>query len=270
MIGNEITDTNYLHYDPCGDVNSTKIIPQYGPPPAVSVINSYYHDNADSGPWFDTWTGVGGVISGNTFVRDGGDGNIFEQSRGGITVDHNVYVHEGDGSSPNPIAPICGGEAAGGPDIAIQGSANVNMHDNNMSIFTVFDPVISADKSGLLFLFDDEIGNGAGFVGNNTLHDNTVNWFTNDPTSLSGWNTSGEDTSGSASNNNHFHLVGGNTSTDTHWYWFGQGNTVQTFTNYRVSGQDAGSSIDTINTSTPGCTHVACSGSGVGSGGVPQ
>ncbi len=270
LIGNEVGDVNYLHYDPCSDVDSTKIIPQYGPPPAVSVLNSYYHDNASAGPWFDTWTGSGGVISGNTHVRDGGNGAIVEQSRGGITIDHNVYVHEGDGSTPNPIGAICGGEAAPGQAIAIQGSANVNIHDNNTSVFTVFDPIISANKSGQVFLFEEEIGNGAGLVGNNTLHDNTANWFTRDSVSTWGWNTPTQTASGSFSNNNHFHLIGGNTSTDAHWFWFNQGNTAQTWTNYQASGQDAGSTIDTTDTSTPGCTHLACSGSGVGTGGVPN
>ncbi len=269
LIGNEISDTNYLHYDPCNDVNSTKIIPQYGSPPAVSVLNSYYHDNASNGPWYDTWGGSGGVISGNTHVRDGISGSFLEQSRNGITIDHNVFVHEGDGSAPTALSSGCGGESLQGPAIWIQGSANINAHDNNMSIFTVFDPILGANKSGQAFSFYDETGNGTGFVGNNTLHDNTVNWFTNDSGSVWGWSTSTEDTSGSSSNNNHFHLVGGNTSTDAHWYWSNQGDTAQTWATYRSSGQDANSTIDTTDTSTTGCTHLACSGSGVGAGGVP-
>jgi len=180
-----------------------------------------------------------------------------------------VYVHEGDGSAPTALSSGCGGESLQGPAIWIQGSANINAHANNMSIFTVFDPILGANKSGQAFSFYDETGNGTGFVGNNTLHDNTVNWFTRDSGSVWGWITSTEDTSGSSSNNNHFHLVGGNTSTDAHWYWFNQGDTPQTWANYRSSGQDANSTIDTTDTSTTGCTHLACSGSGIGAGGVP-
>jgi hypothetical protein len=263
LIGNEVANTNTDNADPCNDVSASKIIPG-----TVLVSNSYYHDNPANDVWPDTNNSTT-TISNNTFVRTGLAGTQIEQSRNGTTVDHNVYVHVGDGSTRTNLSPGCGGESQQGPTLWVQGSANVNAHDNNMSIYTVFDPILGANKSGDAWFFYDETGNGTGFVGNNTAHDNTVNFFTSDSSAQWGWVTSSEDTSGSSSNNNHFHLIGGNTSTDAHWFWFNQGNTAQTFANYRSSGQDANSTIDTTDTSTPGCTHVACSGSGIGAGGVP-
>ncbi len=268
LIGNEVSNTNTGNNDPCNDVSATKIIPNYSVPPQYNLINNYYHDNAANDFWPDTTTQTG-VISGNTLVRAGVAANQIEQSRNGTTIDHNVIVHSGDGSTRTNLSPPCGGETQVGPAIWIQGSANVNAHDNNISVFTVFDPILGGNKDGYAFYFFDETGNGTGFVGNNTIHDNTVNFFTTSSGAIWGWQDTAEDRSGSVSNNNHYHLIGGNTSTDQHWFWFNQGNTAQTFATYRNSGQEAASTIDTTDTSTTGCTHVACSGSGVGAGGVP-
>jgi hypothetical protein len=85
------------------------------------------------------------------------------------------------------------------------------------------------------------------------------------------WNTSGEDTSGSSSTGNHFHLSGGNVGSDVHWYWFNQGNTPQTFASYQSSGQDASppSTIDTTTVPALGCLHPGCSTNPVGAEGLP-
>jgi hypothetical protein len=296
-IGNEITRANATHYDTCNDAGTFKFLP--GGTQDIRILNNYFHDNFGPGPWPDTTsTSITITISGNTFVRDGGPGANIEQAHGSTTIDHNVLVHEADGStfpseycdSSAPVGqppPYCGsgqciypnGDPGAQAAINISGSSNMNVHDNNISTYTVFDQTIQANESGNPYQVDDELGNGQDcvhtlpYISNNTPHDNTVNFFTTNSGSIWRFNQpgcAGDHINGIASNNNHFHLIGGNTSTDAHWYWFNQGNTAQTFANYRSSGQDANSTIDTTDASTTGCTHVACSGSGVGAGGVPR
>lgn len=275
LIGNEVAFTNQGGFDSCDDVSASKIIPQFVNAPQVNVLNSYYHDNAGNDIWTDTSGGQPYHLAGNTLVRAGLAGTQIEQTSGGATgVDHNVIVHAMDGSSSTGLSPPCGGESFF-PDVGgaiwINGSSSTEAWANNISVFT------GPNKVGHALNWDDEIGNGTGASGgNDTAHNNTVNFFTRDPQALWGWNPSGEAGSapswnGNASDNNHFHLVGGNTASDPHWGWFSQSKgATATFSAYQgVSGQDGNSSLDTNDASTPGCTHVACSGSGVDDDGRP-
>jgi len=291
VIGNELSHTNPTGYDTCNDAGTIKYLPVIGG--TINFTNNYFHDNTGGGPWPDT-SNIVSNISGNTFVRQSPNGPSIEQSPSGTTIDHNVFAHIGDGSHfaalycdsdapPGQPPPYCGGghcvypSGDPGPSAAvtISGSANVNVHDNNISVYSVSHP-------GKAYDVNDALGNGTDCtykipdISNNTPHDNTVNFFTTDPGATWAFDQIGCDanpgttnTAGTASTSNQFHLIGGNTSTDAHWYWFNQGNTAQTIANYRSSGQDANSTIDTTDTSTTGCTHVACSGSGIGAGGVP-
>jgi hypothetical protein len=290
VIGNEISRANSGGYDTCNDAATIKYLP--GIAVTINFTNNYIHDSTGPGPWPDTTSSTVSNISGNTLVRMGGAPGaiMIEQTSGGTTIDHNVFVHNGDGSafqafycdSSAPVGqppPYCAsghcvfpsGDPGPAAAIAIFGSRNVDVHDNNISANSV-------SYTGKTYQLNDEVGNGTDCsnnlpdISNNTIHDNTLTFFTTNSAAVWGFDQVGcanTHINGISSGSNHFHLIGGSTGSDRHWYWLNQGNTAQTFANYRSSGQDANSTIDTTDTSTTGCTHVACSGSGIGAGGVP-
>ncbi len=267
IIGNEIGFMNTQTSASCDGSGDKWLSSNF----ALNLKFNYYHDVDGPAFWSDTADGDTWVITGNTFSRIGTDGLYIEQNHSGtFDVGLNVFNHNGDGSRRTAEEPGCGGEGQTWQAIRIDGSANTNAHDNNFSVYEV------TKSGGGPFWFSDEIGNGAGFDGNNVFQHNTVNFFyTNgsNPDSAISWHASGQNTSGNSETGNHHHLIGGNVNGNTHWFWSTQSDTPQTFASFQSAGQDTGASgatIDTIDTSTTGCTHVACSGSGIGADGVPN
>jgi DUF5010 C-terminal domain len=263
MIGNEFGFMNIYTDASCDGSGNKFLIDDV-------IINhkyNYYHDVDGPGFWADSYNNQTYNLIGNTFERIGTDGIYLEQQHSQTAdIGFNVFDHNGDGSRRTAYNSSCGGEGQAWQAFRLDGSANANFHDNNISVWNV-------TKPGGPFAFSDEIGNGSGNVGGNVLQNNTVNFnygSNSDANGAWGWNTTTESTNGSSSNGNHYHLSGGNVNTDLHWYWFNQGDTPQTFSAYQSSGQDSSSTIDTTMAPANGCLHVACAVNPVGPGGVQQ
>ncbi len=275
-IGNEITLGNTSLYDTC-DGSSFKLLG----PGNVSILNNYIHDNNGPGVWQDSYQGQTYHISGNTFARNGNGGVEFEAAGlVGVEIDHNVFIDDGNGST-NPAFGIIGGNCGSNwrpwPSVWSHGSPNVNTHDNNF-LQENGPSTPGGTYSGLaLGMSVADCRPDSWSLDNNTSTNNTITCKSANSISRSAmWGTfyacnAAYSHNGAASDGNKFHIVGGAIS-DAHFDWFPDySGTPDSFTTYRsTSGQDANSTIDTTDTSTTGCTHVACSGSGVGAGGVPR
>lgn len=276
-IGNEIKLGNSSLYDTC-DGSSFKLLG----PGSVNITNNYIHDNNGPGFWEDSYGGQTYHISGNTFSQNGNGGVEFEDAALVFgEIDHNVFINDGNGST-NPAFGIIGGNCGANwrpwPSVWSHGSPNVNTHDNNFSQSNgPANP--GGTYSGLtLGMSDADCRSTSNTLNNNTSTNNTVNFkSTHGSISTSAmWGTfyacnTGYSHTGSLSNGNKFHIVGGSVS-DAHFDWFPDfSGTPVSFATYRTNfSQDSTGAIDTTDTSTTGCTHVACSGSGIGAGGVPQ
>jgi hypothetical protein len=275
-IGNEITLGNTSLYDTC-DGSGFKLLG----PGSVNIFGGYIHDNNSPGFWEDSYSGQTYHISGVTFARNGNGGVEFEDA--GLVageVDHNVFIDDGNGST-NPAFGIIGGTCGANwkpwPSVWSHGSPNVNTHDNNF-LQENGPSTPGGIYSGLtLGMSDADCRTTSNTLNNNVATNNTVNFkSTHGSVSTSAmWGTyyacnTGYSNTGSSSSSNHFHIIGGSTS-DPHFDWFPDySGTPVSFAAYRSTfGQDANSTIDTTDTSTTGCQHVACSGSGIGAGGIP-
>jgi hypothetical protein len=274
VAGNEWAQNNTSGSDSCDDTGQKWINTNYTF--TLNIYNNYAHDNLSNGLWTDTQSQVTMNVHDNTFIGNTTSGFWIELSgqSGQINVNNNLFSGNSNTAPTNcssfsaPLAQI----VLGG------GSANINMHDNNF--------VHSAGANGLpaVYWYSGEIGAAQNNV---TVHNNTFNFLSTEtgngggfPADMS-WNPSSVTPTESGSYSNSYHLVNGNTSSDRHWSYFN--NAPQTFSQWQASSGVNGAlnnpdtatsrgagTIDTDGTKQgTGCTHVACSGSGIGSGGVP-
>jgi hypothetical protein len=134
VTGNEFGDMNYIPTASCNGSGNKWLYHNF----TLNYKYNYHHDVKGPALWFDSFNNQHYNIVGNTFLRIGASAIQIEQQHT-ETGDYsfNVIDHSGDGSTLDAQAPACGGEGQAWPAIIIQGSANANIHDNNISVWNV-------------------------------------------------------------------------------------------------------------------------------------
>lgn len=284
IIGTEWAQNNLSGSDVCNDVGDKWIT---GATYTLNIVNDYAHDNYASALWEDsegggsTWN-----ISGSTFQRNS-NGLVFEVSNSHKNIHNNAFIDDGNDSTIGPTTggvnyPNCNGRAS----IYSHGSPNFTVIDNNFSN----ELGTNGQFAGAQFLIADDDGRGSGETDDNIImgepgHANSITFRTagvvggafnnlaqNKVGTLYAANNS-YPSSGSAFNYNNYHLAySGAAAGDNHYSWFsasgwGDFNNLAGFRS--IYGQEANGTVDFTDNTASGCTHVACSGAGIGPGGVP-
>jgi hypothetical protein len=292
IIGNEISFGNNtpgtgFHMATCFGGGGVKLLT--GNVAEVDFISNYSHDNYGDGFWFDTnYVGLNLKIQNNTIFRNGTFGIEVEDIHPTtIDISNNVAIDNGTGFYDNKFN-TCGIETGATPipsigtNIWIHASAdNVSVHDNNL-LMTAYGNGGNGTYPGHQL----EISNGGHSppdMNNISVTSNTVTWKSQAsnpngsyqdaamPSNVYGVSTdiSGLSHTSTLSNNNAFHFLSPAAASDLDFAWWSNFGPLS-FSSYQsADGQDAGSTIDTVDKTTTGCRHIACSSSGVGAGGVP-
>ncbi len=278
FIGNHMFANNQQLDDSCNDSGGgfAKGTGNSAVPGVYEIVqNNYIHDNLGWGDWFDFSGDQVVTITQNTILSNGTSG-ISDEIASGVNhhdISFNVLRHNSLGyTNPSNSCFHFWGQ------LFNDESANVAMHDNNITA----DPVLSGNPYNVtapqiaIDLDSNGRQNGPGStdtVANTTISSNTVNLIGAGccDSALSFSVAGGTNTSGSSASGNHYHFTGGDQGTAQYFMW--HDNTKSTLAQFcSVNGQDcpaSGTTVDSTAVIASGCTHVACSGSGVGAGGVP-
>jgi hypothetical protein len=296
VIGTEWGTNNWGQSDTCNNVGEKFIS---GANYTLKLYNNYAHDNQSDGFWSDSEQYPNLYLYQNTFVNNGNNGIELEDTgyggSGSSNIYNNFFFHNGDGTTPNPST--CGGAPYPNAQVAVNGTQLANIYNNNFIDGQATSSYLPNPGPSGAFAWEQECCDTT----NDLFYDNSVTMLqtTAGRSGIDGigdvlFTTAGAQISpnmaGTGAYSNNYHLVysGANTSTDQHWNY----NTGLTnFSTWQASGSisDGGSSsyahpdtaslIDsvlagTVDTSSSyegtGCTHVACSNSGVGTNGAPD